>query len=106
MMRNLAYARISLGNLLPLFAIDLDLAIREQRQESSGARGRTGIRAFMAIGALLDEQHSFHARPGVVVLGPLLDLHSFHWTKWHWQSNARIRELGLHGHRCTSHNES
>ena len=26
---------------------------------SSGARGRTGTRAFMAIGALLDEQHSF-----------------------------------------------
>lgn len=69
MMRNLAYARISLGNLLPLFAIDLDLAIREQRQESSGARGRTGTRAFMAIGALLDEQHSF-----------MHDLESFFWV--------------------------
>jgi len=53
---------ISTGNLMmnedsanpscPAFLIDLDLAIREQRQESSGARGRTGTRAFMAMGAL------------------------------------------------------
>jgi Fungal protein kinase len=41
------------------FLIDLDLAIREQRQGSSGARGKTGTRAFMAIGELLDEKHSF-----------------------------------------------
>jgi len=70
---------ISTGNLMmnedsanpswPAFLIDLDLAIREQRQESSGARGRTGTRAFMAIGALLDEQHSF-----------MHDLESFFWV--------------------------
>ncbi|KAK0707014.1 hypothetical protein B0T26DRAFT_815209 [Lasiosphaeria miniovina] len=35
------------------FLIDLDLAIREQREGISGARGKTGTRAFMAIGALL-----------------------------------------------------
>ena len=42
------------------FLIDLDLAINEQREMSSGARGKTGTRAFMAIGVLLDdEQDSF-----------------------------------------------
>jgi hypothetical protein len=41
------------------FLIDLDLAIKEQRDESSGARGKTGTRAFMAIGVLLGEKHSF-----------------------------------------------
>ncbi|KAF1835191.1 hypothetical protein BDW02DRAFT_568204 [Decorospora gaudefroyi] len=44
----------------PAFLIDLDLAIKEQREKSSGARGKTGTRAFMAIGVLLDdEQHSY-----------------------------------------------
>lgn len=43
----------------PSFLIDLDLAIKETRREASGAKGRTGTRAFMAIGALLGEQHSF-----------------------------------------------
>jgi hypothetical protein len=37
----------------PAFLIDLDLAIKEQRDESSGARGKTGI------GVLLGEKHSF-----------------------------------------------
>jgi hypothetical protein len=41
------------------FLIDLDLAIKEQREGASGAIGKTGTRAFMAIGALLGEQHSF-----------------------------------------------
>ncbi|KAF7861835.1 hypothetical protein EAF04_007717 [Stromatinia cepivora] len=43
----------------PSFLIDLDLAIKETRIEASGAKGRTGTRAFMAIGALRGEQHSF-----------------------------------------------
>lgn len=42
----------------PAFLIDLDLAIRIQREGSSGARGKTGTRAFMAIGVLLGEKHS------------------------------------------------
>jgi len=42
----------------PAFLIDLDLGIREQRDEPSGARGITGTRAFMAIGALRGEKHS------------------------------------------------
>jgi hypothetical protein len=53
------------------FLIDLDLAIKEQREKSSGARGKTGTRAFMAIGALLDDEepHSF-----------MHDLESFFWV--------------------------
>ncbi|KAK7178371.1 serine threonine-protein kinase sgk2, partial [Paraphaeosphaeria sporulosa] len=54
----------------PAFIIDLDLAIREQREKSSGAQGKTGTRAFMAIGVLLDdENHSF-----------MHDLESFFWV--------------------------
>lgn len=41
------------------FLIDLDLAVRETPEEVSGARSKTGTRAFMAIGVLLGEQHSF-----------------------------------------------
>jgi hypothetical protein len=49
--------------------IDLDLAVKEQRISASGAKGKTGTRAFMAIGALLGEQHSF-----------MHDLESFFWV--------------------------
>ncbi|KAK4132071.1 hypothetical protein BT67DRAFT_451324 [Trichocladium antarcticum] len=41
------------------FLIDLDLAIKEQCVSASGAKGKTSTRAFIAIGALLGEQHSF-----------------------------------------------
>jgi serine/threonine protein kinase len=51
------------------FLIDLDLAIKEDREGASGAKGKTGTRAFMAIGALLGEQHSF-----------MHDLESFFWV--------------------------
>ncbi|KAH0562855.1 hypothetical protein GP486_002528 [Trichoglossum hirsutum] len=70
---------ISIGNLMmneeednpswPSFLIDLDLAIRENREESSGAPNKTGTRAFMAIGALYGEKHSF-----------MHDLESFFWV--------------------------
>ena len=70
---------ISINNLMineddgnpswPSFLIDLDLAIKEQREGASGAKGKTGTRAFMAIGALLGEQHSF-----------MHDLESFFWV--------------------------
>ncbi|PHH49261.1 hypothetical protein CFIMG_006234RA [Ceratocystis fimbriata CBS 114723] len=43
--------------------------IDEQREGSSGAKGKTGTRAFMAIGVLLGEQHSF-----------MHDLESFFWV--------------------------
>jgi hypothetical protein len=70
---------ISPGNLIineekdnrswPSFLIDLDLAIKEQRQGFSGARGKIGTRAFMAIAVLLGEKHSF-----------MHDLESFFWV--------------------------
>ena len=41
------------------FLTDLDLAIKEQRDGTLGAGAKTGTRAFMAVGALLGEQHSF-----------------------------------------------
>jgi serine/threonine protein kinase len=75
----LLHRDISINNLMinedgnnpswPAFLIDLDLAIQEQREGTSGAKGKTGTRAFMAIGALLGEQHSF-----------MHDLESFFWV--------------------------
>ena len=70
----LLHRDISIGNLMVSkdnggFLIDLDLAIKEQRVGASGAKGKTGTRAFMAIGALLGEQHSF-----------MHDLESFFWV--------------------------
>ena len=70
----LLHRDISIGNLMVGednrgFLIDLDLAIHEQRVSASGAKGKTGTRAFMAIGALLGEQHSF-----------MHDLESFFWV--------------------------
>ena len=75
----LLHRDISINNLMinedndnlswPSFLIDLDLAVREQRDGASGAKGKTGTRAFMAIGALLGEQHSF-----------MHDLESFFWV--------------------------
>jgi hypothetical protein len=41
------------------FLIDLDLAIRERRENPSGAPNKTGTRAFMAIKALYGEKRSF-----------------------------------------------
>jgi hypothetical protein len=70
---------VSSGNLLinedgdnpswRAFLTDLDLAIKEQRDGFSGARGKTGTRAFMAIGVLIGEKHSF-----------MHDLESFFWV--------------------------
>ncbi|PYH88282.1 hypothetical protein BO71DRAFT_365724 [Aspergillus ellipticus CBS 707.79] len=70
---------ISTGNLIlnedetnpswSAFLIDLDLAIKERRERPSGAMGKTGTRAFMAIGLLLGEKHSF-----------MHDLESFFWV--------------------------
>ncbi|KAH9905220.1 hypothetical protein F4778DRAFT_769906 [Xylariomycetidae sp. FL2044] len=75
----LLHRDISINNLLinedkenpswPSFLIDLDLAIRKDREGVSGAKGNTGTRAFMAIGTLLGEQHSF-----------MHDLESFFWV--------------------------
>ncbi len=67
------------------FLIDLDLAIQEQRDRASGARGKIGTRAFMAIRALLGEQHSF-----------MHDLESFFWVLF-WiciHYDARGKDIG------------
>ena len=70
---------VSVGNLMmneeegnpswQSFLIDLDLAIKENREKPSGAPSKTGTRAFMAIGALYGEEHSF-----------MHDLESFFWV--------------------------
>ncbi|KAK4038624.1 hypothetical protein C8A01DRAFT_47821 [Parachaetomium inaequale] len=70
----LLHRDISIANLMVSkdnggFLIDLDLAVKEQRVSASGAKGKTRTRAFMAIGALLGEQHSF-----------MHDLDSFFWV--------------------------
>ncbi|KAE8372661.1 hypothetical protein BDV26DRAFT_301595 [Aspergillus bertholletiae] len=59
----------ALENCIEAFLIDLDLSIENYRERPSGARGKTGTRAFMAIGLLLGEQHSFRH-----------DLESFFWV--------------------------
>ncbi|KAL5341998.1 hypothetical protein BJX70DRAFT_11945 [Aspergillus crustosus] len=47
------------GHTWPGFLINLDLAIYKTRGGSSGARGKTGTRAFIAISLLLGEKHTF-----------------------------------------------
>ena len=51
------------------FLIVLDPAIKESRENPSGAPRKTGTRAFMAIGALYGEKHTF-----------MHDLESFFWV--------------------------
>ncbi|KAK1451060.1 hypothetical protein CCUS01_11237 [Colletotrichum cuscutae] len=89
----------------PSFLIDLDLAIREPREGISGAKGKTGTRAFMAVGAPLGEQHSFTH-----------DLESFFWVvfwicvhhevngkevgptgfdRWNYESDNTLAELKM-----------
>ncbi|KAH8424151.1 uncharacterized protein LDX57_001905 [Aspergillus melleus] len=53
----------------PSFLIDLDLAIREKRDQPSGAHGKTGTRAFMPIAQLLGDELTF-----------LHGLESFFWV--------------------------
>ncbi|KAG6132523.1 hypothetical protein E4U38_003303 [Claviceps purpurea] len=69
---------ISINNLMineeakqswPHFLIDLDHAIEIDRHDASTERTKTGTRAFMAIGLLKGEEHSF-----------LHDLESFFWV--------------------------
>lgn len=75
----LLHRDISINNLMinedennpswPAFLIDLDLAVKESRESASGAKGKAGTQAFMAIGLLLGEQHSF-----------MHDIESFFWV--------------------------
>jgi hypothetical protein len=66
---------ISVGNVMLYegeddgFLIDLDLAVKIDREEASGAPSKTGTKVFMAIGALYGEDHNF-----------MHDLESFFWV--------------------------
>lgn len=51
------------------FLIDLDLAVKTDRENASGAPSKTGTKVFMAIGALYGEDHNF-----------MHDLESFFWV--------------------------
>ncbi|KAF2174640.1 hypothetical protein K469DRAFT_648104 [Zopfia rhizophila CBS 207.26] len=86
------------------FMIDLDLAIKEQREKSSGARGKTGTRAFMAIGVLLDdEKHSFmHDLESFFWVlfwicihydGPGMNIGATEFEKWNYVSMEELAEL-------------
>ena len=63
--RGILHRNISIGNIMLKeaeddgFLIDLDLAIKIIDEQPSGAPNRTGIKAFIVIGALLGEQHTF-----------------------------------------------
>ncbi|KAI0113978.1 hypothetical protein GGR51DRAFT_505057 [Nemania sp. FL0031] len=85
---------ISINNLIinedyenpswPSFLIDLDLAIKTDRLQASGAKEKTGTRAFMAIGVLSGGDHSF-----------MDDLESFFWVLFwiciHYDGQGRDR---------------
>jgi len=88
------------------FLIDLDLAIKEQREKSSGARGKTGTRAFMAIGVLLDDKnHSFmHDLESFFWVlfwicvhydGPGKDIGATEFECWNYESDQKLAELKL-----------
>jgi len=88
----------------PAFLIDLDLAIKEQREQASGARGKTGTRAFMAIGVLLDEEtHSFmHDLESFFWVlfwicihydGPAKDVGATEFEKWNYANMEELAEL-------------
>jgi hypothetical protein len=88
----------------PAFLIDLDLAINEQREISAGARGKTGTRAFMAIGVLLDEEkHSFmHDLESFFWVlfwmcvhydGPAKDIGATEFEKWNYVNMEELAEL-------------
>jgi Fungal protein kinase len=66
------------------FLIDLDLAIKIDREKASGAPSITGTKVFMAIGALYGEDHTF-----------MHDLESFFWVLFwlcaHWNGLGQER---------------
>lgn len=84
-MNNLIIIEDDLNPSWRSFLINLDLAIKEQREKPSGAQWKTGTRAFMAIGVLRVEQCSSKH-----------DLESFFWVLfwmifWTCISLQRIR---------------
>ena len=108
---------ISLGNLMVnedvdnktswrSFLIDLDIAIKEQREGSSGALGKAGTRAFMAIGVLLDDKnrsfmHDLESFFWVLFWicvhydGPGKDIGATEFECWNYESDQKLAELKL-----------
>lgn len=74
-MQKILHRDISIGNIMLTmaeddgFLIDLDLAIKIDRENASGAPSKTGTKVFMAIGELYGEDHNF-----------MHDLESFFWV--------------------------
>lgn len=66
---NLLINEHSEESLWKAFIIDLDLAIPISRSKKTGAKGKTGTRAFMAIGVLRGHTHTY-----------MHDLESFFWV--------------------------
>jgi len=87
---NILHRDISIGNVMldmaedDGFLIDLDLAIKIDRDSASGAPSKTGTKVFMAIGALYGEEHNY-----------MHDLESFFWVLFwvcvHWNGPGRSR---------------
>ena len=73
---------ISIGNIMLTeteddgFLIDLDLAIKIEDHKPSDPPSRIGIKIFMAIEALLGDQHNFMHDLESFFLDVLLDLHA------------------------------
>ncbi|KAL7794328.1 serine/threonine-protein kinase Sgk2 [Trichoderma ceciliae] len=100
---------ISINNLMmdedkdKAFLIDLDLAIRVPRIDATGAEGKTGTRAFMAIGALLGDEHSFmHDLESFFWVlfwicihydGPGRDVGSTEFDSWNYEKDSRLVQL-------------
>ncbi len=110
----LLHQDISINNLMinkdeenpswPSFLIDLDHAIKEQQRVGvTGARGMTGTRAFMAIGVLYSEEHSFmHDLESFFWVlfwicihynGPGEDIGSTEFERWYYESNDTLAAL-------------
>jgi serine/threonine protein kinase len=66
------------------FLIDLDLAVKTDREKASGAPSKAGTKVFMAIGALYGEDPNF-----------MHDLESFFWVLFwlcaHWNGLGQKR---------------
>ncbi|EFY95436.1 Protein kinase-like protein [Metarhizium robertsii ARSEF 23] len=100
---------ISINNLMidedkdKAFLIDLDLAIRVPRVDATGAKEKTGTRAFMAIGALLGDEHSFmHDLESFFWVlfwicihydGPGKDIGSTEFDSWNYEKDSRLVQL-------------
>ena len=85
---NVLHCDISIGNIMlergedDGFLIDLDLAIRLDRQKAPGAPSKTGTKSVHGDRYTLRLLRShFNERSGVVLLGAVLDLRSLEWAR-------------------------